>query len=181
MHGPWLRPRRFCADPFEEKSQRIYAVDVSYGILDYKLRINERVRVLERRNLRNLNSDWLLEEDQLQLKEGAHQNQNHSALLVTSDASFISAQTVLSSLQNFQIKSHIDIEAFILIKPQFESSKETVKGIIRDPDIREKLVANAEKKAKQCGFQVLGITPVFPTGARGNQEYMLYAVSSPLS
>ncbi len=154
----------------EEGARRVYAVDVTYGMLDYKLRIDKRIITLERHNLRNVATDWLKQEDVAFLQETKETNK----LFVTSDASFISAQTVLTSLEKFRRDYAIRLEALILIKPQFESSKETDHGIIRSPKLREKIVASVEKKAKQIGFSILGKTPVLPRGIHGNQEYMLY-------
>ena len=152
----------------EEGAKRIYAVDVAYGLLDYKLRQDERVIVHERRNLRHLKKDWFAKEDLKQLSELGQW------LFLSCDVSFISARTVLEVLRRFSQESKITIEAMLLVKPQFEDSQATQKGVIRDPVLREKLLASVKQKAQECGFYLLGSTQVYPKGAQGNQEYMLY-------
>ena len=171
----------------EEGAKRVYAVDVAYGILDYKLRRDEHVVVLERRNLRNLHRSWLTKEDQEYLEDplknppvedSIKENLGtpKSRLFLSCDAAFISARTVLEVLRQFREQSKIAIEALLLVKPQFEDSKAAQKGLIEDAALREKLVGSVKQKAKECGFHLLGSTAVHPKGTQGNQEYMLYLI-----
>ena len=155
----------------EEGAKRVYAVDVAYGILDYKLRQDKRVLVRERSNLRHLKMDWFLREDQERIKQIP---KSENRLFLSCDVSFISARTVLDVLKQFKKENNISIEIMLLVKPQFENSKASQKGVIQDLSLREKLLHSVKQKAGECGFHVLGSTAVEPKGARGNQEYMLY-------
>ena len=167
----------------EEGARCVYAVDVGYGILDYKLRIDLRVVVRERENLRNLSMDWFSDCDQKFLSKNPSLSENPSItkatdkniLLCTCDASFISSKTVLSSLADFHENCQVGLELLLLIKPQFEASNQTKKGIIEDVVLRQKLVDSVEQKAIELEFEVLTLFPAQPQGRKGNQEYMLYA------
>jgi len=160
---------------WDEGASRIYAVDVGYGILDYSLRIDPRVVVQERRNLRHLNKDWFLPEDLGRSR--ASNEREDQGLFCTCDVSFISARTVLESLKHMRDTSQILIEGMILVKPQFEASQKTQRGVICDESLRDKLISKVKDKARLCGFKVLGAIPVQPKGVKGNQEYMLYMKS----
>lgn len=155
----------------EEGAKRVYAVDVAYGLLDYKLRQDERVIVHERRNLRHLKKDWFTKENLKQLSK------SEQRIFLSCDVSFISARTVLEVLKQFSEESKIAIEAMLLVKPQFEDSKATQKGVIQDAALREKLLDCVKQKAQECDFHLLGSTQVYPKGAQGNQEYMLYLIT----
>lgn len=152
----------------EEGARRVYAVDVAYGLLDYKLRKDERVIARERHNLRHLEKSWFIKEDLKRLSD------SEQPLFLSCDAAFISARTVLEVLRQFRKESKIPIEVMLLVKPQFEDSKSTQKGIVREPALREKLLNSVKQKAKECAFHLLGSVQVCPKGAQGNQEYMLY-------
>ncbi len=162
----------------EEGARCVYAVDVAYGMLDYKLRQDPRVVVCERLNLRRLSKSWFRAEDWQYLSEIGRSGENKrttGGIFCTCDVSFISARTVLETLMLFIRQTQIPLlEALLLIKPQFEDSQSTKKGVIRDSKLRENLVSKVEKKAQELGFECMGTTPVQPKGAQGNQEYMMY-------
>ncbi|MGW8326024.1 MAG: TlyA family RNA methyltransferase, partial [Desulfobacterales bacterium] len=104
---------------------RVYAVDVGYGQLSWKLRQNPRVVVIERMNIRYMQPDTIP-----QLVD-----------LVTIDVSFISLKKVVPEILKF-MKKNAGILA--LIKPQFEVGKRNIGkgGVVRDPDLHEKVIEN---------------------------------------
>ncbi len=147
----------------EHGAARVYAVDVAYGMLDYKLRRDERVVVLERRNARKLEADWI---------EQADRNRREG-LVVTCDVSFISLKSILPPLADFAGEIAGPLEGYILVKPQFEASKETDGGILKDPAVVERVLAEIRSEAESLGFQVSGMIPAGITGAKGNQEFVM--------
>ena len=166
----------------EEGARRIYAVDVGYGILDYTLRIDPRVVVRERHNLRYLSLDWFCTADRQILNASSELNTtNANVLFCTCDVSFISSATVLHTLAHFHAASSFKLELLLLVKPQFEASRLTQKGVIHEETLRQKLVAQVTEKAIQYDFRVIETIPVLPRGAKGNQEYILYAERVALS
>lgn len=135
---------------------RVYAVDVGYGQLDWRLRTDQRVVVMERTNIRTLAPDRIPE----------------PVDLVVIDASFISLKLVVPASLSF-LKPEGRILA--LIKPQFEAGKGKVDkgGVIRDPDHRKEIVDAL------CGFFSgigLAVGPIIPSpvlGPKGNQEFVI--------
>jgi TlyA family rRNA methyltransferase/putative hemolysin len=148
----------------EKGAAEVYAVDVAYGIFDFNLRRDERVKVLERKNVRDINSSWFSEDS---LKED---------LFIVSDLSFISIKTVLNVLRDFLIKSNCKMRGLFLVKPQFESSAETENGIINDETIRLRIVDEVRLFAEAQGFHVCNIFPSKLKGQKGNQEYIMQLV-----
>ncbi len=177
----------------DEGAKKVYSVDVAYGILDYNLRKNEKVIIKERTNLRNIDLTWFSLEDQklivntnlstpefeyekADFKESQCKNLDFDLkrVFLTCDVSFISASTVLNVWQKFVTNYSISYEALILIKPQFEASTLTQKGVITDMQVREDIIENIIAKAKKLDLKTIEVTPVEPKGTHGNQEYMLY-------
>ena len=150
----------------ERGAVRVYALDVAYGMIDYGLRRDERVVMLERRNARRLAADWLLPED-LARPDG---------LFVTSDLSFISLRSVLPALAELARALAGPLEGVLLIKPQFEASERTEKGVLRDPEAREAVLADVMEAARGLGFVLEGPVPADITGEKGNQEYAVRVV-----
>ena len=140
-------------------ASKVFAVDVGYNELAWKLRNDPRVIVLERTNARSLTS--------LQITEAPH--------IIVCDASFIGLQTVLPAPMSLAAPGAILIA---LIKPQFEVSKEQVgdKGIVRDPSLHTEVCSRIEHWMKeQPGWSVLGITPSPIKGMGGNTEFLIGA------
>ncbi len=139
---------------------KVYAVDVGYGQLAHKLRVDPRVVVLERTNARHL--------DRGAVPDGIS--------AVTCDASFIGLRTILPAALALT-----DPGAWLiaLIKPQFEVGKECIgeKGVVRDPalhaEVCERTVAWMNT---QAAWRVVGVTPSPITGPEGNVEFLLGAV-----
>ncbi|MDI6731789.1 MAG: TlyA family RNA methyltransferase [Candidatus Margulisbacteria bacterium] len=137
---------------------KVYAIDVGYGILDWKLRNDPRVKVLERTNIRYLNVEEC----------GAR-----TADLAVVDVSFISLSKVLPVVYGLLADKAAVIA---LIKPQFEAKREQVErgGIVRSEEVREEVVRGIKTAAKGGGYRVQGVVESPITGADGNVEYLIY-------
>jgi 23S rRNA (cytidine1920-2'-O)/16S rRNA (cytidine1409-2'-O)-methyltransferase len=138
-------------------ARRVVALDVGHGQLDWRLREDPRVVVLERRNARQLEPDWL----------------PAPADVVTIDVSFISLRLILPALPPVLAPS-ADIVA--LVKPQFEAGREEVGrgGLVKDPAVHAAVLARVTDSAASCGLTRLGMTPSPITGATGNREFLMH-------
>ena len=136
---------------------RVYAVDVGYGQLAWKLRTDERVINLERTNLRYLSREQIPE-----LMD-----------LAVMDVSFISIRLILPVVKEF-LKPGADY--ICLIKPQFEAGREEVgkKGVVRDPAVHEEVVRGILEFASSIGFSVMGLDYSPIKGPEGNIEYICH-------
>lgn len=134
---------------------RVYAIDVGYGQIDYRLRQDERVIVMERTNARYVET----------LAEAAD--------LVVIDTSFISLRLLLPVIKGW-LKSQADI--IPLIKPQFEAGKHDVGkgGVVRDPEIHSRVLNEITVYAITQGFTVSGLTISPITGPAGNVEFLAW-------
>ena len=139
---------------------KVYAVDVGYGQLDWKLRSDERVVCMERTNARYLDRDQI--PDELDF--------------ASIDVSFISLKLILPAVHRI-LKEGGHVAC--LIKPQFEAGREKVgkKGVVRDPDVHLEVLENFLIHAKDSGFTVLDITFSPIRGPEGNIEYLGYLES----
>jgi 23S rRNA (cytidine1920-2'-O)/16S rRNA (cytidine1409-2'-O)-methyltransferase len=138
---------------------RVYAVDVGHGQLDWRLRNDPKVVVLERTNARYLNRELIPE----------------PLDLVVCDASFISLRLVLSAALQLTLPGACLVA---LIKPQFEVGKGLVGkgGVVRDPALHAQVCADiARWLTEEQGWQVLGITESPITGPKGNREFLIAA------
>ena len=134
---------------------RVYAIDVGYGQLAWKLRSDERVVNMERTNVRYLEADSLPEK----------------VNVVTIDVAFISLDKVLPAVKKIIADDGIVIA---LIKPQFEAGKENVgkKGVVRDKDVHIAVVEKISSLAAEDGFSLLGLDFSPIKGPEGNLEYL---------
>lgn len=138
-------------------ASKVYAVDVGYGQLAWKLREDPRVVCLERTNARYLTHEQVPEELDF----------------ASVDVSFISLKLILPPLcALLKDGGH----AACLVKPQFEAGREKVgkKGVVRDPDVHLEVLEHFLEHAKESGFTVLGITYSPIRGPEGNIEYLGY-------
>lgn len=135
---------------------RVYAVDVGYGQLAWKLREDPRVVVLEKTNIRHLQPDQL---DPL-------------PDLAVIDASFISLNLVLPPTLALLAWP---AEVVALVKPQFEVGKGAVGkgGIVRDPKLHDEVLRKMQALATELGAELLGICDSPITGADGNREFLM--------
>jgi len=142
---------------------KVYAVDVGYGQMAWKIRQDPRVVVIERTNIRDMDVALIPE----------------PVDIAVIDVSFISLEKVIPSVLKF-LKTHAEIVA--LIKPQFEAGREHVGkgGIVRDEAARDAAVNRIVDFVRNRGLDVRGVLPSPITGQDGNVEYLLYAVYSAL-
>lgn len=140
----------------------VYAADVGYGQLDWKIRSDERVKVIEKTNLKICDfSDIYADGETV-------------ADLLVSDMSFISLTKVLPNLKKLlNPKFH---EMICLIKPQFEAGKEKVEkgGVVRDIKVHEEVIANVIECAIELGYAIKGLTYSSIKGPSGNIEYLIW-------
>jgi 23S rRNA (cytidine1920-2'-O)/16S rRNA (cytidine1409-2'-O)-methyltransferase len=136
---------------------KVYAIDVGYGILAWKIRQDGRVVVMEKTNARFLE----------RLPEPID--------LVTMDASFISVKTLLPGI--YQWYGAQGGQAVILIKPQFEAEKSEVnrgKGVIRDVQVYQRVLAGILAFAREIGFGTRGLMISPLLGPKGNHEFLAW-------
>ena len=138
-------------------AKKVYSIDVGYGQLDWRLRNDERVKVMERMNARNMTSDWFDEEVDF----------------ASMDVSFISIKLILPAIYNCLKNGAL---AVILVKPQFEAGKEKVgkKGVVRDPAVHAEVLREFLRYAPECGFGVKGLDFSPIRGPEGNIEYLAW-------
>ena len=139
---------------------KVYAVDVVYGQLDWKLRNDARVVCMERTNARYLDREQI--PDELDF--------------ASVDVSFISLRLILPAVHGLlKAGGHVAC----LIKPQFEAGREKVgkKGVVRDPAVHLEVLEQFLQNAKESGFTVLDITYSPIRGPEGNIEYLGYLES----
>ena len=138
-------------------AKKVYAVDVGYGQLAWKLRTDERVVNMERTNFRYLTTDDI------------------DGLLdfASVDVSFISLKIILPVLYTLLRDGG---EAVCLIKPQFEAGKDKVgkKGVVREAEIHEEVVYTVTQFAFMTGFSVLNLSFSPIKGPEGNIEYLMH-------
>lgn len=138
----------------------VIAVDVGYGQLEWSLRGDERVTVMERRNVRYLTGPEL----------------PLAPELLVADLSFISLKVALEGL----LRSTPSLgEAVLLVKPQFEAGKDLVGrgGLVRDPEVHADVIIGVMSSFEELGFGARGLARASLAGRRAkNQEYLLYLV-----
>lgn len=138
-------------------AKKVYAVDVGYGQLAWKVRTDPRVVCMERCNIRYVTPDQI--EDKLDM--------------AVIDVSFISLQKVLPAVKALLNEKG---EVAALIKPQFEAGREKVgkKGVVRDPNVHLEVINDTLAFAKSIGFGVKGLTFSPIRGPEGNIEFLVY-------
>lgn len=140
----------------------IYAVDVGYGQLDWKIRSDKRVKTIEKTNLRTCS------------KEDIYDINEPVADLLVSDLSFISLEKVIPNLKTLlNPEFH---EMICLIKPQFEAGKELVEkgGVVRDKNIHIQVIQSVINCVKSLGYSIKGLTYSSIKGPAGNIEYLIW-------
>ncbi len=141
----------------QKGAQKVYAVDVGYGQLAWKLQKDARVINLEKRNIRYLQREEVQDETDL----------------ILIDTSFISIEKFLPSLVRFLKKGGSILS---LIKPQFEVGKGEVGkgGVVRDGALHRKVIERISKFSQEVGLQVLGVIESPLLGPKGNKEFFIY-------
>jgi len=138
-------------------AKKVYAIDVGYGQIDYSLRTDKRVVILERENFRYLEFEKVGEK-----ADG-----------FVMDVSFISILKLADNLRNFIKQSS---EGIILIKPQFESSKEQIekKGVIKNAVTHKNILKHVASSLNEKGYYIKNITYSDIKGAKGNIEFLFH-------
>ena len=139
----------------QQGASKVFAIDVGYGQLDWKIRSDARVVVMERTNIRYVTPEDLGEPLDLSVI----------------DVSFIGLEIVLPTIRTL-LKP--DGQVLCLIKPQFEAGKENVgkKGVVRDPKIHQMVLDNFVSLVDGLGFKILGLTFSPVKGPEGNIEFL---------
>jgi 23S rRNA (cytidine1920-2'-O)/16S rRNA (cytidine1409-2'-O)-methyltransferase len=141
----------------QKGARKVYAVDVGYGQLAWKLQKNPRVVNLERRNIRYLKREEIQDR----------------ADLILVDTSFISIEKFLPHLLGF-LKEGGDLVS--LIKPQFEVGKGEVGkgGVVRDPALHQKVIERISQFSQRLGLKVLPVVESPLLGPKGNKEFFIH-------
>jgi 23S rRNA (cytidine1920-2'-O)/16S rRNA (cytidine1409-2'-O)-methyltransferase len=136
-------------------AKKVYGVDVGYGDVHEKIRKDERLVLLEKTNLRLLESV------------------GEPVDMITLDLSFISVLAVMQTVCKLLKKNG---KLVVLIKPQFEASKEEIGagGIVRDDNVRQAIVNVVVRGIEQYGFECVGVIDSPITGTKGNKEFLAY-------
>ena len=139
----------------QQGARKVFAIDVGYGQLDWKIRSDERVVVMERTNIRYVTPEDLGEPLDLSVI----------------DVSFIGLEIVLPTIKTLLKPTG---QVLCLIKPQFEAGKENVgkKGVVRDPKIHRMVLDNFVSLVHSLGFKILGLTFSPVKGPEGNIEFL---------
>ena len=146
----------------QKGAKKVFAIDVGYGQLDWKLRNDPRVVNMEKTNVRYLDTDT-----------------------VDSDVDFISIDVSFISLKLiFPVAAKLladDGSLVCLVKPQFEAGRSQVgkKGIVRDASVHKEVIENVIGYGKDNGLYSHGLTYSPVTGTKGNIEYLLYMKNTP--
>ena len=140
----------------------VYAADVGYGQLDWKIRSDKRVKTIEKTNLKICSFEDIYSENE------------PVADLLVSDLSFISLTKVLENLK--KLLSPDFHEMICLIKPQFEAGKEKVEkgGVVKDKKVHTEVIENVINFAKNLGYTINGLTFSSIKGPSGNIEYLVW-------
>lgn len=141
----------------QQGAKKVFAIDVGYGQLDWKIRSDPRVVVMERTNVRYVTPEELGEPLDLSVV----------------DVSFISLRIVLPVIKTFLKPAG---QVLCLIKPQFEAGKEKVgkKGVVRDPEVHKEVLDDFVALTKEIGFTILGMTFSPVKGPEGNIEFLAH-------
>ena len=140
----------------QQGASKVYAIDVGYGELNWKIRNDPRVVVMERTNIRYVTPEDIGEPLDLSVI----------------DVSFISLRIVLPAIKNLLKEKQGQV--LCLIKPQFEAGRENVgkNGVIRDPAVHKEVLDSIVALAKELGFTILGLTFSPVKGPAGNIEFL---------
>ena len=141
----------------QQGASKVFAIDVGYGQLDWKIRSDPRVVVMERTNVRYVTPEQLGEPLDLSVI----------------DVSFISLKIVLPVIKTFLKPTG---QVLCLIKPQFEAGKDKVgkKGVVRDPVVHKEVLDGFLELTEQTEFNVLGLTFSPVKGPEGNIEFLAH-------
>jgi 23S rRNA (cytidine1920-2'-O)/16S rRNA (cytidine1409-2'-O)-methyltransferase len=145
----------------QQGAARVYAIDVAYGQLAWKIRQNPKVVVLERFNAKNISA-----------KDIAGDSLN----LAVMDVSFISLTNLLAPIASLFTSA---VAILALIKPQFELPKRLVGdgGVVVDPALHRQAIDKIADFAEQIGLRIKGVTDSPILGPKGNREFLIFVAS----
>ncbi len=137
-------------------ARKVYSIDVGYGQLDWRLRNDERVKVMERTNARNMEPDWF----------------DETVEFASMDVSFISIKLILPAIYN--CLKH-NSQSVILVKPQFEAGKGKVgkNGVVREESTHKEVLLSCMLFAQSLGFEIEHVDYSPITGPKGNIEFLM--------
>ena len=140
----------------QQGAKKVFAIDVGYGQLDWKIRNDPRVVVMERTNIRYVKAEDLGEPLDLSVI----------------DVSFISVEIVVPAIKNLLKTGQGQV--LCLIKPQFEAGRDKVgkKGVVREPETHKEVLDNFVALVGELGFTILGLTFSPVKGPEGNIEFL---------
>ena len=143
-------------------AKKVYSVDVGYGQIAWKLRTDNRVKVIERVNIKNCSLSDIYDET------------DEKAEFITMDLSFISIKKVLPNILNFVNSDNFEIVS--LIKPQFEAGKTEVgkNGVVKDKKIHLEIINSIIKYCGELNLYPKNLTYSPIKGPKGNIEYLIY-------
>ena len=143
-------------------AKKVYSVDVGYGQLAWKLRTDNRVKVIEKVNIKNCSEKEIYDDT------------DEYAQFITMDLSFISITRVIENIIKLGKKDFLEIVS--LIKPQFEAGKEQVgkNGIVREQEIHIQVINKVIEECAKKGLYTKDLTFSPVKGQKGNIEYLIY-------
>ena len=146
----------------QQGAKFVYAVDVGYGQLDWKIRSDKRVKTIERTNLKICSFEDIYKENE------------PIADLLVSDLSFISLTKVLPNLKKLLAPNFHEL--ICLIKPQFEAGKDLIEkgGVVRDKNVHLDVIKKVLTCAENLGYTTLELTTSPIKGPAGNIEYLVH-------
>lgn len=138
-------------------ARRVYAVDVGYGQLEWRLRQDPRVTTIERTNIRYVTPEDFPEKMDL----------------ATVDVAFISLRLVLPVIHDLLTESG---EVVALVKPQFEAGREQVgkKGVVKSPEVHKEVLHRVARQAAECGLNLVNVCYSPIKGPNGNIEFFFH-------
>ncbi|MBE7438940.1 MAG: hypothetical protein HS115_10835 [Spirochaetales bacterium] len=156
-HGGFTRVILECG------AKKIYTVDVSYGQLEYSLRKRPEITVLERHNITSIHKEWFDPDD---LAED---------WFFVCDVSFLSLRSIVAALCGFrsQLPEPGAWEGLFLLKPQFEASHTTIKGV-QPQDQSAEIQGEFQSFLKDKSIALKSVVPAAISGKKGNQEFFYY-------
>ena len=149
----------FTAALLEQGVGHVYAIDVAYGIFDFDLRRRAEVTVLERKNIKSIETSWFGSDFELCSKP-----------FVVCDVSFLSLRSVVQHLLEFMKRCGKQFQGLFLLKHQFEASERSEAGVIRDSELRFSLEREFQEFVENLGIRVVERIPSALPGRKGNQE-----------
>ena len=143
----------------QEGAAKVYALDVGYGQLAWKLRTDNRVVCIERTNIRYYSGEYI--RDKIDL--------------ATIDASFISLRLVIPAVVKFL---EVNAGLIALIKPQFEAGREEIgkKGVVKNGEVHRRVVDDIDAFCRELGLDVVGTCESPLLGPAGNREFFIFAI-----